>query len=81
MPLGNLTDRIRKLEGLVSGFRQSQVDQHSVIVLSFQLPFAHQHLGPCIGERLRLFSFEIDVPFIHLVADIEEHINQRNAVF
>ena len=81
MALRNLTDGIRKTEGLVAGFRQRQIDQHPVIVFSLQLTFAHQHLGSCIGKRVGLLSFQIDVPLIDLVADVKQHVDQRNAVF
>ena len=81
MLLGDLTDRIRKTEGLVAGFGQGQIDQHPVIVFTLQLAFAHQHLGSRVFKGLGLFSFEVDISFIHLIPDIKEYIDQRDTVF
>ena len=80
MPLGDLTDGIRELEGFIPGFRQRQIHQHPVIVFSLQLPFTHKHLGSGVGKRISLFPFEVDVSLVDLVADIKKHVDQRNAV-
>ena len=80
MALRCLPHRIREAEGFISGFRQRQVDQHAVIVLSFQLALAHEQLSPGLGQRVSLFSFQADIALIHLLGDVEQHIDQRDPV-
>lgn len=77
---GNFENFVGEGVGLVVAFGQREVDEHAVIVRAFELRLGAVHLDLGILEHLCLVVAERDDAGVHLIADKEEHVDERDFV-
>ena len=71
---------IEKGKRLLALLRQSQIDQHTAVLFALKLVERNLHLGVRLLERVHQIIIERDIPFVHLIIQEHEHINERHTV-
>ena len=66
--------------GLVAAHRKRQIQEHAAVGLALQLIFGARHLHLCVVEQVGLLVAERHDAGIDLIADIEEHIDERHLI-
>ena len=66
--------------GLVAAYRKRQIQKHTAVGLALQLIFGARHLYLCVVEHVGLLVTERHNAGIHLIADVEKHIDERHLI-
>ena len=66
--------------GLVAAYRKRQIQEHAAVGLALQLIFGARHLDLRVVEHVSLLVTERHNAGIHLIADVEKHIDERHLI-
>ena len=66
--------------GLVAAYRKRQIQEHAAVGLALQLIFGARHLHLRVVEHVGLLVAERHDAGIHLIADVEKHIDERHLI-
>ena len=64
----------------VAAYRKRQIQEHTAVGLALQLIFGARHLDLCVVEHVSLLVTERHDAGIDLIADVEEHIDERHLI-
>ena len=73
-------DGVCKGVGLISADRQVQIEQHPAVLCALKLILCAEHLHLRIGEHLHLLVIERNDARVKLVADVQEHVDERHLI-
>ena len=64
----------------VAAYRKRQIQEHTAVGLALQLIFRARHLHLCVVKHVGLLVAERHDAGIHLIADVEKHIDERHLI-
>ena len=78
--LGERADGVDEGVGLIAAYREHEIAQHAAVVAPLQLRLGAAHLRLRVREHAHLLGIELDDARIRLLADEEEHVDERHLV-